>query len=550
MSGLDWQAPEFLSNPSSSGDDYLASLSSFLDGQDSKYPPNLSLYGSSLSSGLGGASSLPPLSHNSANASSPELTSDSGASPASSDGVNNHGSNQQSTSSTRSGNVLETTTTARAVTHDKRKGGPQTTQAIKDRRSGNSARSSLNGHHSHPDGVEGEIKRSASPEEEDDGGGGKKSSGGKKTSEKRKAQNRAAQRNFRERKEKHLKELEDKVGVLEQKSNDQEAENSALKQLLQQLKSENDRLKVFESAFSFSYDKDVNNSSTMPTSSTFESRPPLPATHSSSSNNSNHSPDNSFSFDNSSFELPAPHSTDLYPPSTTSSAFPGFPITSSAPTTSAGGGPGAFPDNLFLNSLTVPPTSTSFTSSADSPISPGTNASTSSTRSSSYLATPPHSVSSSLPPLNATQTDLFASYRDPLADLSLPSAPLSTFNDFDQLFASTSGSTALEDSMAQFIKSPSPLPSDDSLFNVGTNGHVNYSKEDIREKDGKKMVTVTGGPDCPYGLVQGEKYEFDLDNLCSEMKLKATCQEAARQALASAMAEDAKISASAYPQQL
>jgi hypothetical protein len=33
------------------------------------------------------------------------------------------------------------------------------------------------------------------------------------------------------------------------------------------------------------------------------------------------------------------------------------------------------------------------------------------------------------------------------------------------------------------------------------------------------------------------------------MKLKATCQEAARQALASAMAEDAKISMSAYPSQ-
>lgn len=69
----------------------------------------------------------------------------------------------------------------------------------------------------------------ASPEDDEDG-----KRGGKKTSEKRKAQNRQAQRNFRERKEKHLKDLEDKVGALEQRANDTESENSALKQLLQQ----------------------------------------------------------------------------------------------------------------------------------------------------------------------------------------------------------------------------------------------------------------------------------------------------------------------------
>lgn len=74
------------------------------------------------------------------------------------------------------------------------------------------------------------VRSGQSPEEEHEDG----KKGGKKTSEKRKAQNRAAQRNFRERKEKHLKDLEDKVGALEQKANDSQAENSALKQLLQQ----------------------------------------------------------------------------------------------------------------------------------------------------------------------------------------------------------------------------------------------------------------------------------------------------------------------------
>lgn len=85
-----------------------------------------------------------------------------------------------------------------------------------------------------------------------DGEGGSKG----KTSERRRQQNRQAQRAFRERKEKvstnpgwlagyhdqladtryaaqHLKELEDRVFSLEQQSQDQTTENSALKQLLE-----------------------------------------------------------------------------------------------------------------------------------------------------------------------------------------------------------------------------------------------------------------------------------------------------------------------------
>ncbi|GAA5833680.1 hypothetical protein JCM3766R1_000066 [Sporobolomyces carnicolor] len=631
MSGLDWQAPDFLSN--TSNDDYLASLASFLDGANAKYDATAV---NALGGGGGDLSvygSLPPL----ANLSSPELTSDSGASPASSDGTANYQGQQRtmtagSSSSSAVTPSLVPAQSSQAPTppskpHDKRKGGPQTTQAIKDRRSSSGKPQNHPPHHSHPDGVDGDITRSASPEEED----GKKG-GGKKTSEKRKAQNRAAQRNFRERKEKHLKELEDKVGLLEQRSNDQEAENSALKQLLQELKSENDRLKVFESAFSFSYDKDVNNSSTMPTSSTFvDAQPPplsssssssttsssrpsmLPATSSSSTSRS---PNASFSFDNSSFDLPASNSTL---PFGSTPSFSHYPI---PPTSQPGGPSGLFPDNLFLNSLTVPSTATARGGGeGESPISPATNAS--STRSSSYLATPPPPPSlppttsgvggGIIPTASTPSGDLFASYRDPLADLSLPSAPLATLGDFDQLFgiapppsssssitpmpdttssllsrppplvstssasggSSSSPSSFFEDSMAQFIKSPSPLddssmlhlsnsPSATTTTTAGTGGRVSpatststtspcpYLTKDagaaIEKK--KRMVTIYGEPGFPYDMIPGEKYEFDLDNLCEEMKLKATCQEAARQALASAMAEDAKITQSTYPHQL
>ncbi|KDQ17722.1 hypothetical protein BOTBODRAFT_93074, partial [Botryobasidium botryosum FD-172 SS1] len=60
---------------------------------------------------------------------------------------------------------------------------------------------------------------------------------------KRKEQNRAAQRAFRERKEKHVKDLEDKVAALEAKSQTQTAENENLRDLLGRLQSENLLLK-------------------------------------------------------------------------------------------------------------------------------------------------------------------------------------------------------------------------------------------------------------------------------------------------------------------
>lgn len=70
---------------------------------------------------------------------------------------------------------------------------------------------------------------------------------------KRKEQNRAAQRAFRERKEKHVKDLEDKVAALEAKNQAAESENVNLRDLLSRLQSENMALK--QAAFTFSVPK-------------------------------------------------------------------------------------------------------------------------------------------------------------------------------------------------------------------------------------------------------------------------------------------------------
>ncbi|KAI0825365.1 hypothetical protein BC628DRAFT_1320321 [Trametes gibbosa] len=66
---------------------------------------------------------------------------------------------------------------------------------------------------------------------------------------KRKEQNRAAQRAFRERKERHVKDLEDKVAALEAKNHISEQENENLRDLLQRLQNENMMLK--QAAFTF-----------------------------------------------------------------------------------------------------------------------------------------------------------------------------------------------------------------------------------------------------------------------------------------------------------
>lgn len=111
---------------------------------------------------------------------------------------------------------------------------------------------------------------------DDGGGGGSKRSGRKKTSSggngggdemddaqaralKRKNQNRAAQKAFRERREQRVKDLEDKVSELEAKNYGQNIENENLRQLLSKLQQENMALK--NSAFSssnFTFSMPVN----------------------------------------------------------------------------------------------------------------------------------------------------------------------------------------------------------------------------------------------------------------------------------------------------
>ncbi|KAF5377264.1 hypothetical protein D9615_006429 [Tricholomella constricta] len=90
---------------------------------------------------------------------------------------------------------------------------------------------------------------------------------------KRKEQNRAAQRAFRERKEKHVKDLEDKVAALEAKNEQALSENENLRDLLTRLQQENLTLK--QSSFTFAVPKTGGtNSENAQASTSFASQSP------------------------------------------------------------------------------------------------------------------------------------------------------------------------------------------------------------------------------------------------------------------------------------
>ncbi|KZO99604.1 hypothetical protein CALVIDRAFT_350334 [Calocera viscosa TUFC12733] len=99
-------------------------------------------------------------------------------------------------------------------------------------------------HKSHRDSMDGPDNKKANR---------RKSTGGQKDESrlmKRKEQNRAAQRAFRERKEKHTAQLEDRVASLEAEKAETQNENENLKDLLNRLQTENQLLKQGQFTFS------------------------------------------------------------------------------------------------------------------------------------------------------------------------------------------------------------------------------------------------------------------------------------------------------------
>ncbi|CAO3600124.1 unnamed protein product [Absidia cylindrospora] len=101
--------------------------------------------------------------------------------------------------------------------------------------------------------------------------------------QKRKAQNRAAQRAFRERKEKHVSELQERIRELEEMTSKTDAnlveENNKLKEQLKKLEEENYALKDAKFTFQFPLsDQQNSNATSSPTTSPSSSSSPANST--------------------------------------------------------------------------------------------------------------------------------------------------------------------------------------------------------------------------------------------------------------------------------
>ncbi|WVF71546.1 hypothetical protein IAT40_006354 [Kwoniella sp. CBS 6097] len=119
---------------------------------------------------------------------------------------------------------------------------------------------------SESDAPSGHEDKKAHPNDKGSGRKGRKSAGGEgkepNKAARRKEQNRAAQKAFRERREAKVKDLEEKVAELEAKSYGANIENENLRGILKRLQEENIALK--QSAFTFSMPINGNESSKSP----------------------------------------------------------------------------------------------------------------------------------------------------------------------------------------------------------------------------------------------------------------------------------------------
>lgn len=246
------------------------------------------------------------------------------------------------------------------------------------------------------------------------------------------------------------------------------------------LQSENERLKVFESAFSFTYAKDVSTSSSMPSSTQFGGKPPTPPTAQDEVD------------DVSSFGIPAFGGVDGHNPFSHANLFPTSSSDFALPTAATGSG---LDESLYLHSLSEP--------------SPSSTAGDSTSGSSTNLATPPE-----------TSIDLFSGYRDSSGGFGAPSGGLSSFPDFDSLFGPSASDT--EPNYSAYIASPPPssLPLRQPAM-VATAGKPSPDKFSF-DVDGLCSECVCPSPDLRWINPNSTLLFF-----CS-LAAKATCQEAAR----------------------
>lgn len=327
--------------------------------------------------------------------------------------------------------------------------------------------------------------------------------------QKRKAQNRAAQRAFRDRKEKHVSELQARIEELEKlnATKDEELikENLRLKEMLQKVQEENYALKGAQFTFEFPLNDSLNSHFQQPTTTTI-----INDTITSSPINNDilyHTSSSSFSSSGNSFSEDASSSTEQSPLSNShtheddSSASADTPITNSLPFS-------VDPTQFGLLNTTTHTRTSSSTNNNNNTLD--------------FLAV---ADTSNLVPNDTLPTgdlfhgkdDLFSNYRAPnnnsVDDFLFANEDLtSLFGATDDLFGFNQTSSGLSFN-AQFGLPETPgtrrlIPQDKK--------QIMLSKLKQAQQEGKYVYQG-------YQDMRTTYPDFNLDVLCDELKEKAKC---------------------------
>uniref|UniRef100_A0A060T6M0 ARAD1C21252p n=1 Tax=Blastobotrys adeninivorans TaxID=409370 RepID=A0A060T6M0_BLAAD len=379
------------------------------------------------------------------------------------------------------------------------------------------------------------------------GSGAKNSKGAKKPgrkpdpnepASKRKAQNRAAQRAFRERKEKHLRDLEDRIKELENEATVANTENEFLKNQVQRLQ---DELKKYRNKsspasgsmssessgesglqhrpFTFEFPFFADNSNNAPSTNTNST--PRSNNNNNKNNNSSSSSNNSGRLSQSAGASPfsaLAKSNEASPLSLTSSSNSPFTPKLDTPNTSASSKGGCDDgEETFCDQLSLACGTKDHPIPKDEKVRAGSVMIAGDDSASNIGSTPYNNVDSGISG-PSFDMDFLGSYRDPIfeqAEFNLPELATTEYSLFDPIENPNAIGSYME---------PITEPKD---TNANKNTDV-ATKNDNEDADtvpapSSKMMTCSAVWDR---ISAHPKFnDLDIDGLCSELRTKAKCSE-------------------------
>ncbi|RIA99508.1 hypothetical protein C1645_730777 [Glomus cerebriforme] len=326
-------------------------------------------------------------------------------------------------------------------------------------------------------------------------------------SSKRKAQNRAAQRAFRERKERYVKELENKIKELESVSAKSAQENQQLKTLVEQLQAENFILK--QTSFTFDFPLDKANDTTIPLSSELLVSTQTPTEIQSSKSTTLNIPTTD------SYTPPSSHVSDEEPSSPSGTGSVGDSDNSSEiRDTSSRNSPQQVPNTSQLEPTVMSPLPSVVTSPQSHSSKPQSAEEFCEKFTDSICKDKDKNKKSNSTGESSRLPSTFTEYRDPTPFTPNIDNPFSESTPLPPLF---------EDNFQNFgTFEPMATPSEERRSPLG--GHFGASLASLDEISSKKFLSCNKVWERIQQHPKFDDLEGDeIDQLCAELKAKAKC---------------------------